>query len=165
MTKREIKPQKTARVASLRDLIKKAKSIAVVDYTKMTVPQATELRRQVHAAGGEVHVEKNTLFRIALQSSNDQIPNPKIQLRGLSAFIFSNNDEISALKVVSDFIKKNNVLTFKMGVLGDKVLTAQDTITLSQTPSKDISIAKIMYLLNYNMSRFVRTLDAIAKAR
>lgn len=153
MTKREIKPQKTARVTSLRDLIKKAKSIAVVDYTKMTVPQATELRRQVHAAGGEVHVEKNTLFKIALGSD--------IDIKGLSAFIFSNNDEISALKVVSDFIKKNNVLTFKMGVLGDKVLTAQDTITLSQTPSKDISLAKLMYLLNYGTSRLVRTLDAI----
>ena len=157
MTKREIKPQKTARVSSLRDLISKAKSIAVVDYTKMTVPQATELRKQVRAVGGEVKVEKNTLFKIAL--------NQNIDTKGLSAFVFSNNDEISALKVVSDFVKKNNVLSFKMGVLGDKILTAEDTIRLSQTPSVTTSISKLLYLLNYGTSKLVRTLDAIAKAR
>ena len=56
------------RVASLRDLIQKAKSVAVVNYTKMTPPQATDLRKQVQAAGGEVKVEKNTLFKIAQDS-------------------------------------------------------------------------------------------------
>ena len=153
MTKREIKPQKTTRVASLRELIKKSKSVAVVDYTHMTVPQATELRKQVQAAGGEVKVEKNTLFKIA-----SGLP---LELHGLSAFVFSNNDEISALKIVSDFIKKNNVLSFKSAVLGDKILTSEEAILLSQTPSKEASIGKLLYLLNFNMSKLVRTLKEV----
>jgi large subunit ribosomal protein L10 len=153
MNKRTIKPQKVSRVSVLRGLISQAKSIAVVDYTKMTPPQATQLRKQVLSAGGEVKVEKNTLFKIA-----SGIP---LELHGLSAFVFSKTDEIAALKVVSDFIKKNNVLSFKMGLLGDKVLTAEETIRLSQTPSATTSISKLLYLVNYNTFRLVRTLEAI----
>lgn len=152
---------KIDRVSKLRDFISKAKSVAVVDYKGMNVAQATLLRSEVKKVGGEVKIDKNTLFRIALQSYNDQIPNPNDQLKGLSAFVFSNADEISALKVVSDFIKKNNVLSFKFSVVGDKVLNTAETIKLSQTASKETSVSKILYLLNFNMSKFVRTLDAI----
>ena len=165
MTKRAINPQKSSRVALLASLVAKAKSIGVVDYSKMTPPQATELRKSVRNAGGEVKVEKNTLFRIALQSSNAHCSLLNAQLRGLSAFVFSNNDEVSALKVIADFIKKNSVLSFKMGFVGDRVLNQNDIVLLSQTPSKEVSLGKLLYLLNYNMSKFVRTLDAIAKAR
>ena len=154
MTKRAINPQKSSRVATLTALVSKAKSIAVVDYTKMTPPQATDLRKSVRLAGGEVKVEKNTLFKIALGKSAD--------IKGLSAFIFSNNDEISALKVVSDFIKKNNILSFKMGFVGDKALNQSEIVSLSLTPSKEVSIGKLLYLLNYNTSKLVRTLDAIS---
>jgi len=163
MTKRDINPQKATRVGVLSELIKKAKSIGVVDYTKMTPPQATELRKSVKAVGGEIKVEKNTLFRIAMQSSNAQCSVLSTQLKGLSAFVFSNSDEISALKVVSDFIKKNNVLSFKIGFVGDRVLSQNDVVLLAQTPSKEISISRLLYLLNFNTSRLVRTLDAVAK--
>jgi len=161
MIKRAINSQKASRVAALVTLVSKAKSIGIVDYTKMTPPQATELRKLVKTAGGEIKVEKNTLFRIAMQSSSAHYSLLSTQLKGLSAFIFSNQDEISALKVVSDFIKKNNLLTFKMGIVGDRVLNQNDIVLLAQTPSKDVSLRKLLYLLNYNTSRLVRTLEVI----
>ena len=75
----------------------------------------------------------------------------------------SNADEISALKVVSDFAKKHNILGFKMGLMGSRVLTGEETLSLANTPAKETSIGKLMYLLNYHTSHLVRTLDAIAK--
>ena len=157
---RKTNPQKISRVSALRDLISQAKSIAVVDYTKMTPPQATQLRKQVLSAGGEVKVEKNTLFKIAL-TEHRTLNTEHLNLKGLSAFVFSKTDEIAALRIVSDFIKKSNILSFKMGLLGDKVLTAEETIRLSQTPSVTTSISKLLYLVNYNTFRLVRTLEAI----
>lgn len=159
-TEANMNQNKIDRVSKLQDLLSKAKSVAVVDYKGMNVPQATQLRSEVKKVNGEVKVEKNTLFRIALSNQSPVISD---QLKGLSAFVFSNTDEVSALKVVSDFIKKNNVLSFKFSVVGDKVLNTAETIKLSQTASKETSVSKILYLLNFNMSKFVRTLDAIAK--
>lgn len=163
MIKKTINPQKASRVSVLAEMITKAKSIAVVDYTKMTPNQATELRKSVKSVGGEIKVEKNTLFRIALQSSNDQIPMTSDQFKGLSAFVFSYNDEIAAPKVIADFIKKNNILTFKMGIMGDRIMSQSEIVSLSQTPSKEVSLGKLLYLLNFNISKLARTLDAIAK--
>lgn len=148
--------RKTSALSEFATLIKNAKSIAVVDYTGMKVSQATEIRKAVRQAHGEVKVTKNTIFKKVLGK-------PDMKLEGLSAFVFSNADEISALKVMADYAKKNSILAFKMGLLGDRVLNAAEILSLANTPSKETSVGKLMYLLNYNTSKLVRTLDAIAK--
>ncbi len=139
--------RKIASVEELKQLLKQAKSVAVVDYTGMTVAQATELRKAIKAAGGQMKVAKNTLFKIAAGK-------PDLPLTGLSAFIFSLQDEISALKPK---------LPFKLGLAGDRVLTAAEITQLANTPARETSIGKLLFLLNYNTSRLVRTLDAIVK--
>ena len=140
--------RKIASVEELKQLLKQAKSVAVVDYTGMTVAQATELRKAIKAAGGQMKVAKNTLFKIAAGK-------PDLPLTGLSAFIFSLQDEISALKPIK--------FPFKLGLAGDRVLTAAEITQLANTPARETSIGKLLFLLNYNTSRLVRTLDAIVK--
>ena len=140
--------RKIASVEEIKKLLKDAKNVAVVDYTGMTVAQATELRKAVKASGGLMKVTKNTLFKIAAGK-------PELPLSGLSAFIFSLADEISALKQVK--------LPFKLGLAGDRVLTAAEVAQLAATPARETSVARLMFLLQYYTSRFVRTLDAIAK--
>jgi len=140
--------RKIASVEELKQLLQQAKSVAVVDYTGMTVAQATDLRKAVKAAGGLMKVSKNTLFKIAAGL-------PDLPLTGLSAFIFSLQDEISALKPIK--------FPFKLGLAGDRVLTAAEITQLANTPARETSIGKLLFLLNYNTSRLVRTLDAIVK--
>lgn len=152
-------------VASLTQDIKSAKAIAVVDYTGLKVTQATQLRRDVKKAGGKVIVTKNTLFKIASGLKD-------LHLSGLSAYIFSQKDEVSAIKAVSDFSKKNNVLKFTSGVLGDRVLSAAEITNLAATPPKDVLISKMLgslnsplyslaHALNWNISKLVRTLKEV----
>jgi large subunit ribosomal protein L10 len=149
-------PRKTSALSELAELIKNAKSVAVVDYSHMSVSQATEIRKAVRKVGGEVRVTKNTLFKIASG-------NKDLKLEGLSAFIFSNADEVSALKTVADYAKKNSILAFKMGMYNDRVLTAAEIGALANVASKETSVGKMMYILNYHTSQLVRTLDAISK--
>ena len=122
--------RKIASVEELKQLLQRAKNVAVVDYTGMTVAQATELRKAVKASGGLMKVTKNTLFKIAAGK-------PELPLSGLSAFIFSLADEISALKQVK--------LPFKLGLAGDRVLTAAELTTLANTPSRETTVAKFMF--------------------
>lgn len=140
--------RKIASVEEIKQLLQKSKNVAVVDYTGMTVAQATDMRKTIKAAGGQMKVTKNTLFKIAAGQ-------PDLSLTGLSAFIFSLQDEISALKQVK--------LPFKLGLAGSRVLSAAELTQLANTPTKETSVAKLMYLLQYHTSRFVRTLDAISK--
>ena len=145
--------RKIASVDELKQLLQQAKNVAVVDYTGMTVAQATDLRKAVKASGGLMKVTKNTLFKVALGPLSNQLTNN--QLTGQSAFIFSLQDEVSALKHIK--------LPFKLGLAGDRLLTAAEVTQLAATPAKEISIAKLMFLLQYHTSKLVRTLDAITK--
>lgn len=151
-------PSKVSRVDELKRALQDSKSVAVVDYTGLNVSQATALRKQVREAGGEIKIEKNTLFKIAAAAMNYDLTN---QLTGLSAFVFAKTDEIAPLKVVADFIKKNAILAFKAGLYNDRILSAAEIETLAKTPSRETSIGKLLFLLNYNTSKLVRTLQEI----
>jgi len=165
MSPKKINPKKASIVENLTDLVSKSKSIAIVDYTGLKVNQATELRRTIKKAGGQFIVTKNTLFKIASK-------NLDLDLTGLNAFIFSLSDEISAIKAVYDFSKKNTLPVFKLGFLGDKVLSQNEISSLATLPSKDVLISQtvsslksplfnLAYSLNWNLSKLVRTLDAV----
>lgn len=165
----QITPQKSSLVSDLQALLKNSKSVAVVDYKGLKVSQATELRRLIKKAGGSIVVTKNTLFKIAANQRD-------LKLDGPSAFVFSNTDEISALKAVADFAKKNNLPTFKMGILNGKNLTAAEVTNLASLPDKFTLIIKtvtslksplfnLVYNLNWNISQLVRTLDAVRASK
>ena len=165
----QITPKKSSVVNSLQDLLSRSKSVAVVDYSGLKVPQAPLLRQAVKKAGGQYLVAKNTLFKIASGLKD-------LKLDGISGFVFSTTDEISAIKAVADFAKKNQLPTFKMGLLGDRVLSAIEVQELSAIPDKNTLISKLLgslqspitnltYNLNWNIGKLVRTLDAISKAK
>jgi len=165
MKNTKVNPAKASLVTALKDLFSQSKSIAVVDYKGLKVSQATELRRAVKKAGGRIVVTKNTLFSIATGIKDFRIDGP-------SAFVFSLTDEVAAIKALADFAKKNSLPTFKMGFLSDKVLTKEELLVLADLPAKEILIARVLgglnspvsglvYNLNWNLSKLVRTLDAV----
>ncbi len=153
---RPVTSQKASRVDALRKLVSDSKSVAVVDYTGLNVAQATQLRQDIKAAGGEMKVEKNTLFKLAAGLKD-------LELAGLSAFVFAKSDEIAPLKIIADFIKKNTLLSFKAGLMGDKILSSAEVTALANTPARDTSVGKLLFLLSFHTSQLVRTLDAITK--
>ena len=165
----QITPQKTSVVTSLQDLLSRAKSVAIVDYSGLKVSQATALRQAIKKAGGQFLVAKNTLFKIASGLKD-------LNLVGLSGFVFSISDEVSTIKAVADFAKKNSILTFKSGLLGNRILDSAEITQLATIPDKNILVSQLLgslqspithltYNLNWNVSKLVRTLDAVAKAK
>ena len=157
MTKR-VNPAKASIVSSLKDLLSKSKSVAIVDYKGLKVSQATQLRSLVKKAGGQVVIAKNTLFKIASGKSD-------LDLSGANAFVFAISDEITPLKAVANFAKKNQLPVFKSGFYGDRVLTVAEITDLASTPDAKTSAAQLVFVLNWNISKLVRTLNAIKQVK
>lgn len=151
---KHVNPAKASIIENLKDLLSKSKSVAAVDYKGLKVSQATELRKAIKKAGGQYIVAKNTLFKIASHPYD-------LKLGGISGFVFSLTDEVSALKAVAEFTKKNQLPVFKSGLLGDRVLNAAEVSELSNVPDSKTSISKLVFILNWNIGQLVRTLDAI----
>jgi len=164
----QITQAKQSSVSNIKQLLQSSKSVAVVDYTGLKVSQATALRQAIRKTGGQVLVTKNTLFQIAFGKP--------LNLSGLNAFIFSQTDEITTIKALVDFSKKNSVLTLKSGILGDRVLTAAEISQLASTPDKSTLAAKLVgslnsplfrlvYSLNWNTAKLVRILEAVRQKK
>ncbi|KKU62932.1 MAG: 50S ribosomal protein L10 [Candidatus Amesbacteria bacterium GW2011_GWC1_47_15] len=165
----KITPQKASSVEILKELLSRSKAVAVVDYKGLKVSQVTELRRLIRQTGGQLLVAKNTLFLIAANQ-------PELKLEGTSAFVFSLLDEVSSIKAIADFAKKHGLPSFKSGLLSDKVLSAEEISQLAAIPGRDVLIAKtvgtlnspifrLVYSLNWNIGKLVRTLDAIRQSK
>ena len=158
---RELKEQA---VAEIKERFEKAQGIVVIDYRGINVEQVTALRKQFREAGVEYVVLKNTLVRRALDDMG--ITGLDHTLSGPSAYAFGMNDPVSPAKVVYDFINKNKDdgrLSVKAGLMDGQVLDAKQVKALSELPSKEVLLSRLVGSLQAPVAKLVYFLEALRK--
>lgn len=118
----------------------------VVGYQGLKVEHLTELRKRLNAAGAEVHVVKNTLFRVAAKEAG--VADLNGSLAGQLAVITGKKDISAAAKVVKNFAAEFDKLKLKFGYLNNQRLEDSAVIALADLPSIDVLRAKLLGLLN-----------------
>lgn len=160
---------KKAVVSQIEEKIDKAQSIVIVEYKALTVEAITALRAKCRAAGVDYCVLKNTLVRRAFANKGITI-DPQI-LEGPNAFVFSNNDPVSAPKLVKEFItaaekdKKTPALTIKGGVMDGVAQSVDEIKALADILPREQLIAKIMGCLNSQATALAYVIQAIVDKR
>jgi large subunit ribosomal protein L10 len=88
------KEKKHAIVAKLTDAFKEASSIAFVGFSKLTVKDASRIRKELKAAGVNYYVAKKTLIKRALESRgySGEVP----VLPGEVAVAWTTGEEVTA---------------------------------------------------------------------
>ena len=151
-------------VSEIEEKIEKCQSMVIVEYKALTVEQVTALRAKCRANGVDYCVLKNTLVKRAL--ANKGITMDDKILEGPNAFVFGNNDPISAPKMIKEFIagvekdKKKSPLTIKCGVMDGKVQSVEEVKALADILPKDQLIAKIMGVLNSQVTALAYVIKA-----
>lgn len=154
-------------VSEIEEKIEKAESIVIVEYKALTVEAITALRAKCRAAGVDYCVLKNTLMRRALANKGIQIDEKLLE--GPNAFVFSNNDPVSAPKLIKEFItgcekdKKTSPLTIKAGIMDGAVQSVEEVKELADILPRDQLIAKIMGCLNSQATALAYVIKAIAE--
>src|SRR5215510_1357653 len=73
----------------------------VVDYKGLKVAHMTELRKRLNKTGAEVHVVKNSIFRVAAKEAG--VADLNGALAGQIAIVTGQKDVSAAAKVVKSF--------------------------------------------------------------
>src|ERR1044071_6983946 len=107
--------EKAAELTELETAFKAADTAVLVDYKGVTVPQVTELRRQVRAAGGSYRVVKNSLARRAAKGT--AIETLDKHFAGTSAVVYTKSDPVAMAKALTTFAKAAPALTIKGAVV------------------------------------------------
>jgi large subunit ribosomal protein L10 len=117
----------------------------VVDYTGLRVAPFTELRKRLHQSGAEVHVVKNSLFRLAAKEAGiAELGQP---LAGQLAVVTGQKDVSIAAKAVKNFHAEFERPVIRFGFLNNQPLSATDINTLADLPSLDVLRAKLLGVL------------------
>jgi large subunit ribosomal protein L10 len=118
----------------------------VVGYQGLKVEHLTELRKRLTQAGAEIHVVKNTVFRIAVQESG--VADLNGALTGQLAVVTGKKDISVAAKALKNFAAEFDKLKLKFGYLNNQRLEAPSIIALADLPSLDVLRAKLLGLFN-----------------
>lgn len=132
----------------------------VLDYTGLKVGPITELRKRLNRAGAEMHVVKNSLFRLAAKETG--ISDLGGTLSGQLAVVTGQKDVSAAAKVVKTFHAEFDKPKVKFGFLNNQRLEPQEVATLADLPSIDVLRGTLLGLLNTPATTLVRLLQTPA---
>ena len=149
---------KIEELKSLETAFQGTESAIVVDYRGLKVPEVTELRRQVRAAGGQYKVVKNTLVKRALKGTAFEPLSEHFV--GTTAIAYAGEDPVALAKVLTTFAKTAPALQMKAGVVQGRAIKAAEVSDLATMPGKPELYAKLLFLLQAPMVQIVSVLAA-----
>ena len=151
--------EKARTIEQAKEWYSKSVGVVFTDYRGLKVKEIQALRRDLRAKGGDIHVLKNTLFRIA---AGDDTANISEDLHnGTTAVAFVYENEADVAKSLFDYARTNKKLIVKGGFFGGKSFTAKQVETLSQLPPRDVLIAQLIGTIVAPISQLVGTVEAL----
>lgn len=133
----------------------------VVDYRGLKVSHFTEFRKRLQKVGAEVHVVKNSIFRIAAKESG--VPADfGGALAGQLAVVTGQRDISAAAKVAKTFQAEFDKPKLKFGYLNSQRLDTSELLALADLPSLEVLRGKLLGVLQAPASQLVRLLNTPA---
>lgn len=150
-------------VEEIKENIKDAKSVVLVDYRGLTVEQDTQLRKTLREAGIIYKVYKNTMVKLAIDGT--EFESLKDDLEGPTAVAISKTDATAPARLVAKFAKENPQLEIKTGVVEGTHYDNAGIKTIATIPSREELISKFLGSIQSPISNFARVIKQIAEAK
>jgi len=150
--------EKAASISEFSEGIGQATNAFLIDFKGITVPQVTELRRQVRESGSSYVVVKNTLALIAVKDS--PLTQIKEQFSGMTAVAYNTTDAVVLAKALTKFAKDVPAVQFKGALLNGQIVPASEIQNIASLPSREELLAKLLYLMLHPIRGFVTVLSA-----
>ena len=145
----------------LEAVFRGASTAVLVDYKGVTVPQVTELRRQIRAAGGSYKVVKNTLARRA--AAGTSFEPVTAHFAGTTAVVYTGQDPVALVKAITTFVKATPKMSIKAAIVQGREVTPAAVNDLATLPGKPELYARLLFLLQAPMQQLVTVLSAVPR--
>ena len=110
---------------------------------------------------------KNTMTRIAATEAG--MEDLVSHLEGTTALAVSAEDAVAPAKVISEFMKKNNledqgILTIKAGIVEGQVVTADEVKAIASLPSREVLLGKLLGSIQAPLSNTVGVMGSMLRS-
>lgn len=136
--------EKTYLVQEVAEKLKTTSYIYLVNFSKLTVSETADLRKNLKADGACFHVVKNSFLRKI--GTDLEWPSLDSCLQGQTAIVFGGANPTGVMKSLAAFSKEKEKLASKGGVLDGKFLNVADLVELSKLPDLSTLRATLLSL-------------------
>lgn len=150
------KERKEELVAQYSEWLKQSQATILAEYRGMSMKDVDALRAKVREVGGEFHIVKNTLGKLAFEKAG--YPLPENFFTGSTAVGFAFNDAPAVAKAMTDFSRTVDALKVKGGYLENRPMTAEGVKSLADLPPLPVVRAQLLGTILAPASKLVRTL-------
>jgi large subunit ribosomal protein L10 len=150
------KERKKALITQYSEWVKRSKALVLTQYVGLTMKDIDTLRAKVRENGGEFHIIKNTLAKLAFEKAGLAVQ--KEQFEGSTAIVFAFTDAPATVKTLTDFVRSSEFLKVKGGFLEKQALTPEGVRALAELPPLPVVRAQMLGTLLAPASKLVRTL-------
>ena len=153
--------EKVTEQGELEAVFRAADTAVLVDYRGVTVPQVTELRRQIRAAGASYRVVKNTLAKRAAAGTPSRRARRTSRARPRSSRPAT--DPVALAKALTTFIKAAPTMSIKAAVVQGRTVAPAAVQDLASLPGRPELLAKLLFVLQAPMQQLVTVLSAVPR--
>jgi len=154
--------QNVAAVEVLKDKLGRSQLTLVSEYRGLSVADLSALRAALRASNAEVLVAKNTLTKIAASD---------IGMNALDEFLggpitltLAYGDPVAAAKALNDYLRTSrNSIQVRGGLLSGQRIAGSDLERVASTPTRELSIARILGGVNAPATRIAMALSGVAR--
>lgn len=138
--------EKAVVIDSIRQHADSASLAALTDFKGMTVEELTDLRVSLRKAGGQYHVVKNTLARIALDGGKHAVI--KDQFHDNCGVALALDDPVQVAKALSEFAKRSKLFKLRCASLDGKELGPEQIEALAKLPGREQLLGQLLGTMN-----------------
>ena len=150
--------EKGVLIEEYRELVRGASAIVFTNYRGTSVKQITALRAKLRDAGAKYVVTKNTLLGIALEQEGRVSPDEL--LAGPNGVVFVGEDVAKTVSALKDWMKEAKVVEITGAILENSVLDKGSAEKLSELPTREQILAKILGTINAPAQSLVSIINA-----
>jgi large subunit ribosomal protein L10 len=150
------KQQKETLLAQYVEWIGKSQAVVLLEYTGLKMSNLDVIRSRVREAGGEFHIVKNTLAKLALEKAGLTVPADFTAQSTAMGFAYT--DPAGFAKSLTDATKGMEAVKIKGGFLGKLTLKPAEVKALASLPPLPVLQAQLLGVLLAPATKLVRTL-------
>lgn len=157
------KEKKKEIIAGLEKIIKDSKSVVFVNFNKLLVKDAQEVRRTLKKEDISYVVAKKSLFKRVLGGAGIKGEEPKTE--GELALVFG-TDLVAPARGIYGFQKKlEGKVKIVGGIFGGEYKSEEEMTSIASIPSLDVLRGMFVNILNSPIQRFAVALGQIAEKK
>jgi len=151
------KERKNEFMTQYADWVNRSKALVFTEYRGLSMKEIDDLRGKIREAGGEFHVIKNTLGKMAFEKAGLDVPENYFE--GTTAISFAFEDVTAITKIVSEVARTSEFVKIKGGYLEKAPINAEAVKALADLPPLPVIRGQLLGTILAPASRLARLLN------